>query len=99
MYPLLCAGRYPVPEKEGVLEIVAVAASPLTVATAIDIQLRDDWGANSPDFVLDPDKNKIIHLEGDGNSPVFVSFDPPLKTRKGLIATTLTNAVCHVYVR
>lgn len=99
MYPLLCAGRYPVPEKDGMLEIVTITASPLVVGTAMDVELRDDAGNNSSDYALDPGKNLIVHLKGSGNAPVTQSFDPPLKTRKGLVATYCTNAVVEVYVR
>jgi hypothetical protein len=99
MYPLLCAGRYPVPEKEGVMEICAVSVSPLVVGQEMNVQLRDDVGNDSADYLTDPDKNRIIHLQGNGDTPIQVVFEPALKARKGLVATHLTNAVCHVYVR
>lgn len=99
MYPLLCAGGYPVPSKPGVLEVIAVSASPIVVGQAMKAVLRDDTDNYSADYTVDPNKNEIVHLETDGDGTQSISFDPPLKTRRGIMPTTLTNAVCHVYVR
>lgn len=97
--PLLCPGGYPVPEKQGIFEIVGISAVPTTTGSAMEIELRDDWGF---DQTWDPDHNKheIIKLKSDGNEGLFHMFIAPIKTLRGIRATTLTNATrVQVYVR
>jgi hypothetical protein len=96
MYPLLCSGGFPVPEKDGQFDIVAVQVMPVSAASAVVAQLRDDNVGGAP---ASQNYRHIVGLKSDGNSSPFIVFDPPLKTRKGLRATTLTNGVCTVYVR
>lgn len=99
MYPLLCAGGYPVPEKEGQFEIVGIDAVPTVAGSAMECTLRDHWSAN---WDNDPDRNKheVISLKTDGNSSCFHVFQSPIKTRRGLRATTLTNCTrAIVYLR
>jgi len=96
MYPLLCSGGFPVPEKSGVLTVVGVLATPVIVGSAVDVNLRDDNQTASP---ASENLNSVVKFKNDGNKSEFVFFDPPMKTRKGLKATKLTNAVCTVYVR
>jgi hypothetical protein len=95
----MCKGHYPNPEQAGRFEITAIAAVPTTAGSAMAIELRDIY---DPDTVNDPDADKqtIIKFKSDGNSSMFQSFNPPLKTITGIRAKTLTNtANILVYVR
>ena len=96
MYPLLCSGGFPNPEKDGILAIVGVQVVPVEPGSPFDAQLRDDNVSGDP---ASNTLNEIIHLKGDGNNAQQIFFDPPLKTRKGIKATTLLNATCLLYVR
>lgn len=97
--PLFCSGGYPVPEKEGIMDIVGISAVPTTPGSAMEVTLRDDWNNAHP---LDPEDNKyeIIKFKSDGNTGLFHMFPVPIKTLSGIRATTLTNATrVTVYVR
>ena len=94
MYPLLCAGGFPNPEKVGIIAISAVQAIPVVAGSPVDVQLRDDSIGTAP---ISNTFKEIVHLKSDGNSSPIIPFDPPLKTRKGIRATTLTNATCLLY--
>ncbi len=97
--PLICPGGYPVPERQGIMDIVGISAVPTATGSAMEIELRDDW---ENDQTWDPDHNKheIIKLKSDGNMGYFTMFPVPIKTLRGIRATTLTNATrVEVYVR
>lgn len=98
-YPILCSGGYPVPEKEGQFEIVGIDIVPTVVGTAMEVVLRDHWDA---DWNNDPERNKheLISFKTDGNNSVHHMFQSPIKTRRGLRATILTNCTRVIaYVR
>jgi hypothetical protein len=97
--PLICPGGYPVPEKEGIHEIVGISAVPTVVGSAMEVTIRDDW---RNDQTYDPDHNKheLLHFKSDGNMSIFHLFPTQIKCLRGLRATTLTNATrVQVYVR
>lgn len=97
--PLICPGGYPVPEKEGIHEIVGISAVPAAIGSAMEVELRDDWNYTQ---LNDPDKNKheIIHIKTDGSVGFFHMFPTQIKCLRGIRATTLTNATrVQVYVR
>jgi hypothetical protein len=98
-YPNLCPGGYPVPEFDGVREIVGINFSPTTVGSQVNITLRD---ANNYTYDNDPELNKheVIKVLADGNQSYFQMFPVPIKVRRGIRATTLTNATRVIlYVR
>lgn len=97
--PLICPGGYPVPEKQGIHEIVGICAVPTVAGSAMEIELRDDW---NNDQTYDPDNNKheVIKVKSDGNTSIFHMFPTQIKTLRGIRATILTNATrVEVYVR
>ena len=97
--PLICPGGYPVPEKEGIHEIVGISAVPTVGGSAMEVLIRDDWNS---DQTYDPDHNKhdILHVKSDGNTGVFHMFPTQIKCLRGLRASILTNATrVQVYVR
>ncbi len=101
-YPLLCSGGYPVPEKQGMMEIVGICAVPTAVGSAMEVTLRDGWDKDKDTWGNDPEYNKheVISFKSDGNTPVMQMFPSSIKVRQGLRAVTLTNATrVIVYVR
>jgi hypothetical protein len=97
--PLICPGGYPVPEKDGIMEIVGIGCVPTAIGTAMEVILRDDW---NNDQTYDPDHNKheIVHVATNGGTGFFQMFPVSIKTLRGIRATTLTNATrVQVYVR
>ena len=97
--PLICPGGYPVPEKEGIHEIVGISCVPTVIGSAMEVVLRDDW---NNDQTYDPDHNKheVIHIATSGVEGVFHMFPTQIKTLRGIRATTLTNATrVQVFVR
>lgn len=96
MYPLLCSGGFPNPEKNGILTVVGAQAIPIVPGSPVDCQLRDDNVSGAP---ASNTYREIVHLKSDGNSSPSITFDEPLKTRKGIRATTLTNCICILYTR
>lgn len=98
-YPNLCPGGYPMPEKEGVFEIVGIGFTPTVVGSQAVVELRDHWSAN---YDNDPDRNKheVIKIVDEGNDSYFHMFTSPIKVRRGTRATTLTNTTrVLMYVR
>jgi hypothetical protein len=97
--PLICPGGYPVPEKEGIHEIVGISCVPTDIGSTMEVVLRDDWNYTQ---LQDPDNNKheIIHIKTNGGDGVFHMFPAQIKCLRGIRATTLTNATrVQVYVR
>ena len=97
--PLICRGGYPVPEAQGMFDIVGISVAPTAIGTAMEVELRDDWNY---DQTWDPenDKHEIVKIKHDGNDSVFHMFTSPIKVLRGIRATTLTNATrVLVYVR
>ena len=98
-YPLLCSGGYPVPEFDGVREIAGINFTPTVVGSPMEVVLRD---ANNAEYNNDPDHNKheVVKVLADGNQSYFQMFTSPIKTRRGIRATTLINATRVIlYVR
>ena len=97
--PLICPGGYPVPEKEGIHEIVGISAVPTAIGSNMEVILRDDWN-NDQSYDPDHNKHEVIHLATNGGQGVMHMFPTQIKTLRGIRATTLTNATrVQVYVR
>lgn len=97
--PLICPGGYPVPEKQGIHEIVGISAVPTVIGTAMEVMLRDDWNSDQ-DYDPDHNKNEVIHIATNGGEGVFHMFPTQIKCLRGVRATTLTNATrVQLYVR
>jgi hypothetical protein len=96
MYPLLCAGGFPCPEKVGIITIESILAVPVISGAEMDMQLRDDDGSTAH---LSETQKEIACAKNDGSNSVYIQFNTPLKTRRGIKATTMTNARVYVYTR
>lgn len=98
MYVLQCRGGYPIPITAGgddsrrMMEIVGVVATVSDTTAASQLTLIDDFGKVKADAVTDV---TICDLKGLANAAgnIGVVFPEPIKTRKGIAATAITNLV------
>lgn len=99
-YPNLCPGGYPMPEKEGVFEIVGIGFTPTVVGSQAIVELRDHWSSDRDYYDPDHNKHEVIKIVDDGNKSYFHMFPTPIKVRRGTRATMLTNTTrVLMYVR
>lgn len=110
MYPLQCAGGFPLPIKAGKLEIYGVSAVVSDTTAASRLTLIDD--RNLPEGAVvgrvlgsdyDDDKG-IIDIKGIASADGVLEqiFPEPLKLRHGLSSVNSSNLVAgtiKVYVR
>ena len=103
MYPLTCRAGYALPIKKGMLEIVGIQASPLSIAADIRLTLID-----SAEFKVLPDSLlsgvTIFDHKGSETSDgtVSVQFKEGIKVRHGVAITNSENVIAGkimVYVR
>lgn len=98
MYVLQCRGGYPIPITtggEGVLakvEICGVQATVSDAGSGSRLTLVDDYGKTKDDDSTDV---TLADFKGVANSDGVIGgmFAEPIKTRKGLAVSNLTNLV------
>jgi hypothetical protein len=104
MYILTCRGGYPIPLTPGTerrIEIVGVRATVNDTTADSRLTLIDDYGQVRTDVGTDITLCDIKGL-ADMDANLEVLFPEPLKTRKGIAATAVTNLIqgsILVYVR
>jgi hypothetical protein len=104
MYPITCAGGYPIPIKIGKMSIVGIVATVNDPTAASRITLVDS--AAGKELADDSDlKPAIVDLKGlaNANGTIGVMFAEPIKLRDGVtIGRNTTNLIAgrtFVYIR
>lgn len=92
MYPMTCAGGYPVPLKKGRFSVcgVAMAVNDTTAASRITLVDSGDFAVLTDSAYI---KTPLLDLKGLANADgvVGIMFEEPIKVREGVCITNLTT--------
>ena len=94
MYPLTCAGGYPVPIAKGKFKVVGFVAT-VSDPTAASRVTFIDSDANTPLLDSQALKGVLADLKGLANADGVLGafFDEPIHVRDGITISNLTNVV------